>query len=81
MVINPMSPESKGSSNGSPECSRPDLALRLSSGEELSGSFAVEIEAHAKACASCSVRLSLLQQAERWLAGQATSNRCVFTGE
>ncbi len=75
MVINPMSPESKGSSNGSPECSRPDLALRLSSGEEVSGSFAVEIGTHAKSCPACSVRLSLLQQAERWLAGQATSNR------
>lgn len=75
MVINPMSPESKGSNNGSPECSRPDLALRLSSGEEVSGSFAVEIGTHAKCCPACAVRLSLLQQAERWLAGQATSNR------
>lgn len=62
-----------------PECGRPDLALRLASGEELAGQFGDEMAAHAKGCASCSVRMSLVQQAERWLADHASSNRAAIT--
>jgi hypothetical protein len=65
--------------DGSPECGRPDLAQRLASGEELSGSFGSEIAAHAKVCADCSIRLSLVQQAERWLADHASSNRAAVS--
>src|SRR5690349_10440296 len=64
---------------GIPHCGRPDLAQRLSAGEELSGAFAAEMEAHSRACASCSVKFSLIQQAERWLADHASSNRAAVT--
>lgn len=56
-------------------CGRPDLAARLASGEEISGGFETEITAHAQTCAACSLRLSLVLQAERWLADQSSSNR------
>ena len=62
------------------ECGRPDLAERLAAGEELSGSFGVEIGQHAKACPTCSVRLSLIQQAERWLSDRGSSNRAAVRG-
>jgi hypothetical protein len=58
-----------------PDCGRPDLAGRLAPGDELSGAFATEMAAHAESCPSCAVRLSLIQQAERWLADRGSSNR------
>lgn len=63
------------SGGGAPECGRPDLAQRLANGEELSGAFGAEIAAHAAGCTACSVRLSLVQQAQRWLHDQVSSNR------
>ncbi|MEO6710608.1 MAG: hypothetical protein ABI054_05225 [Planctomycetota bacterium] len=64
---------------GTQECGRPDLGQRLSAGEELSGGFGAELSAHAKSCPTCSLRLSLVQQAERWLADHASSNRATWT--
>jgi hypothetical protein len=69
------SSRSQALSRGSPHCGRPDLAQRLAAGEELAGAFADELAAHSQGCSSCSVRLSLVQQAERWLADHASSNR------
>jgi hypothetical protein len=70
---------SSSARRGAHHCGRPDLAVRLSSGEELSGTFADEIAAHSRGCASCSIKLSLVEQAERWLADHASSNRAAIT--
>jgi hypothetical protein len=64
---------------GSTDCNRPDLALRLSDGEEIAGSFGKEIEHHSRSCAACSLRLSLVRQAERWIADQGSSNRAAVS--
>lgn len=72
--MRPPSPHSTGPERGPRECGRPDLAQRLAAGEEIAGNFALEIGAHAEHCSACSVRLSLLQQAERWMADYTSSN-------
>lgn len=57
-----------------PLCGRPDLAERLLGGDELSGPLGEQLSAHALTCPSCAVRLSLIQQAERWIADHGTAN-------
>jgi hypothetical protein len=56
------------------QCGRPDLAERLLGGDELSGALGEQLSAHAQTCPSCAVRLSLIQQAERWIADHGTTN-------
>jgi len=73
--MEPTSMNLPGRPGGSADCDRPDLAARMHDGEELSGGFGKEIELHSRNCAACSLRLSLLRQAETWMADQGSSNR------
>lgn len=52
------------------ECARADLAAELIRWDELDFRRRLELERHARDCASCGPALALLQRADAWLNGQ-----------